>query len=127
MNVDGAGNMNALGTVVAAGFTLADPPAPPPPVPVIGDEFQFQTVYGGPALYESLSQQSMRLGDTAYAGSWQFAGNGVAGRGAPWPGPSPVQLTFSGGATLQEPLAAAPEGASPAALAPEPVSVRFQN
>lgn len=76
-----------------------------PRVTAVTAQFEFQSSYGATPLYETLSQQMMRVGDVFEGEVWDFSGNTVSGKGAPWPGESPShkQANTTNADSLQTP------------------------
>jgi hypothetical protein len=121
------GNLTALR--LAALITRPDHHGPghlfieAPAVSPVTDHFQHQSSYGNTPLYETISQQLLRVGDFTAEENWSWSGLQSATYGTPWPGAGAVQYQATVGASLNQASAqtqfsadAAPMPAAPAGM-----------
>lgn len=74
-----------------------------PFVESVDSEFKFQDDYGDVPQYETFAQTALNRNEQPSSGDWDFSGNAVSGKGAPWPGEDPKHMAPIGGTNLNTP------------------------
>jgi hypothetical protein len=129
-NVETVGVVTALQMAAPSTMTADDHtghifPGSPQPVSD-SDEFKFQEQYGDNQLYQTFSQAALERGEQESDGEWDFSGNVVSGKGAPWPGASAQEKKAVGGTNLNQPSSAAAT-AKPKALSMATIKMKVQS
>lgn len=121
-----ATEINAVDVNNLDSFTLNNPLLQNIPVQITGVNiaFSYPDQYNTGTLYETMSQQQARK-EKLLAGSWSFADNAVAGKGSPWPGPSPQHKTTDDGDSLNVPSTDTVFTATPDALETRAITLKI--
>jgi len=135
------GEVNVLGGLTAAQLTALATNGPfgmpnhdphmfhvflgAPVVRPIADVFRYPSSYEGQSLYETMSQQALRVEEQPFTATWSFDQNLVPGKGSPWPGEGITHRVYNSNESLQVPSDKTTFTHQPDAVAAQQIIVRY--